>query len=366
MRLFVPTMTAPAPTPSNPVTLATIAAHLGVSRSTVSNAYNHPDQLSPQLRERIFETAAALGYNGPDPVARRLRQRHAGAIGILFSEPLHHAFADEASVLFLNGVATAGEQADSGLLLIPARPSEESAQVVQNAIVDGFILYSIPPGHPFVEAALRRRLPVVCVDQTRIGGVSWVGIDDRSAAREAAQHLVDLGHRKIAIMVYGLGPKHADTNEPASTEGPCPSVSWLRLEGYNDAMKAAGIDWNNVVISECEYNTSECGVEAARELLASNNGPTAILCTSDVLAVGALQAAKERNIAVPQQLSVVGFNDLPSAALTEPPLTTVRQPLVAKGREAAELLLAGTAAEDKNIHLAAELVIRESTGPALS
>jgi DNA-binding LacI/PurR family transcriptional regulator len=358
-------MNAPAPTSSNPVTLATIAAHLGVSRSTVSNAYNHPDQLSPQLRERIFETAATLGYNGPDPVARRLRQRHAGAIGILFSEPLHHAFADEASVLFLNGVATAGEQADSGLLLIPARPSEESAQVVQNAIVDGFILYSIPPGHPFVEAALRRRLPVVCVDQTRIGGVSWVGIDDRAAAREAAQHLIDLGHRKIAIIVYGLGPKHADTTEPASTEGPCPSVSWLRLEGYNDAMKAAGIDWNQVVINECEYNTTECGVEAARELLAGDNRPTAILCTSDVLAIGALQAAGEIDLAVPQQLSVVGFNDLPSAALTDPPLTTVRQPLVAKGREAAELLLAGTAAEDKNVHLEAELVVRSSTGPAV-
>lgn len=359
-------MTVPAPTSNNPVTLATIAAHLGVSRSTVSNAYNHPDQLSPQLRERIFETAASLGYNGPDPVARRLRQRHAGAIGILFSEPLHYAFADEASVLFLNGVASAGEQADSGLLLIPARPSEESAQVVQNAIVDGFILYSIPPGHPFVEAALRRRLPVVCVDQTRIGGVSWVGIDDRTAARDAAQHLVDLGHRKIAIIVYGLGPKHADNTEPVTTEGPCPSVSWLRLEGYNDAMKSAGIDWNSVVISECEYNTTECGLDAARQLLESDDRPTAILCTSDVLAIGVLEAAKEREITVPQQLSVVGFNDLPSAAKTTPPLTTVRQPLVAKGHSAAELLLAGTASEDKNVALEAELIVRESTAPARS
>ena len=189
---------------NNPVTLATIAAHLGVSRSTVSNAYNHPDQLSPALREKILATASDLGYTGPDPVARRLRQRKAGAIGVLFAESLQRAFADSASVLFLEGIASASEEADSGMLLIPAKPSEESAAVVQDAIVDGFILYSIPPEHPFVKAALRRRLPVVCVDQTRIGGVSWVGIDDLEASRQAAQHLVDLGHRKFAILVFGL------------------------------------------------------------------------------------------------------------------------------------------------------------------
>lgn len=356
---------------SNPVTLATIAAHLGVSRSTVSNAYNHPDQLSPQLRERILETAARLGYTGPDPVARRLRQRQAGAIGVLFSEPLIHAFADPASVLFLEGVAIAGEAADSGMLLIPARPSEESAQVVQNAIVDGFVLYSIPPGHPFVEAALRRRLPVVCVDQTRIGGVSWVGIDDRGASRDAAQHLINHGHRRIAVLVYGLGPDDQERDggiprpdQVDEFEGPCPSVSWLRLEGYNDALHAAGLDWSDVVIKECRRNTIEAGAEATAELLSEDRPPTAILCTSDLLAMGALATAQERGIAVPSQLSVVGFNDLPAAANCEPPLTTVRQPLRQKGVEAARLLLEGQAGDETNIHLDAQLVVRASTGPA--
>lgn len=356
-------MTATPSTPNNPVTLATIAAHLGVSRSTVSNAYNHPDQLSPQLRERIFETAKKLGYNGPDPVARRLRQKNAGAIGILFSETLRHAFVDEASVLFLNGVASAGEKKDSGLLLIPARPSEESAQVVQNAIVDGFILYSIPPGHPFVEAALRRRLPIVCVDQTRIGGVSWVGIDDRSAAREAAQHLLDLGHQKIAVLVYGLNVLKSDTKENENVE-PSPSVSHIRLKGYEDAITSAGINWENVKVIECDHNTADSGSEAARSLLQSGDSPTAILCTSDVLAIGALSAARELSIDVPSQLSVVGFNDLPSAATTEPPLTTVRQPLIDKGREAAKLLFEGTATDETHIPLEAELIVRGSTSHA--
>lgn len=361
-------------TPQNPVTLATIAAHLGVSRSTVSNAYNHPDQLSPQLRTRILETAAALGYNGPDPVARRLRQRHAGAIGVLFSEPLSNAFADEASVTFLEGIAEAGEKTESGMLLIPARPSFENAHVVQNAIVDGFILYSIPPGHPFVDAALRRRLPVVCVDQTRIGGVSWVGIDDRNAARQAAQHLIDLGHHRVDVLVYGLGPKVSDDEgnrdsdgsgrTAAALDGPCPSVSWLRLEGYADAFRSAGLEWDAVTIHECELNASDAGERVANEIFAKPGRPTALLCTSDALALGAMRAARSHHLDVPSELSVVGFNDLPGAVLADPALTTIRQPLKQKGSIAASLLFDSGNINQTTVDLEFELVVRASTGPA--
>lgn len=348
---------------NNPVTLATIAAHLGVSRSTVSNAYNHPDQLSPALREKILQTALSLGYTGPDPVARRLRQRRAGAIGILFSETLQYAFADAASVLFLEGVAVAGEQADSGMLLIPARPSEESAQVIQDAIVDGFILYSIPPGHPFVEAALRRRVPVVCVDQTRISGVSWVGIDDYEASKQAAQHLIDLGHRHIAVLAYGIESPTINGEGPTDVQ----SVSKVRLAGYRDAFEAAGIAWSNVRVLECNRNTADEGGAVTAKLLDTSDAPTAILCTSDVIAHGVLRTARERSISIPERLSVVGFNDLPASAVTEPPLTTIRQPLVEKGSRAARLLLEHTAGEgEQSIKLEAELVVRGSTGPAPS
>ncbi len=342
------------------VTLATIAAHLGVSRSTVSNAYNHPDQLSPVLRERILTTAKDLGYNGPDPVARRLRQGSAGAVGVLFSEPLQTALADDASTLFLEGLAAAGEKADSGMLLIPARPSQESATVVTNAIVDGFILYSIPPEHPFAEAALRRHLPVVCVDQTRIEGVSWVGIDDRAAAKEAASHLLSLGHRKVAIVVYGLGPEGHDGTWPDDPDfdHSGASVSWLRLEGYGDAFKEAGLPWADVTVRETTRNTQEAGVEAAEDLLAGEVAPTSILCTSDVLALGVLRAAEAKGIDVPGQLSVVGFNDLPAAKTAG--LTTVRQPLVRKGTEAGRLLF-DRDGEEASVLLDATLVVRDST-----
>lgn len=341
------------------VTLATIAAHLGVSRSTVSNAYNHPDQLSEQLRERIFETANKLGYNGPDPVARRLRQGRAGAIGVLFSEPLHTAFTDPASVAFLQGVASAGEDADSGVLLIPARPTSQSARVVQDAMVDGFILYSIPPGHPFVEAALRRHVPVVCVDQKRIGGTAWVGIDDRSAAREAAQHLVERGHKRIGVLVYGLGPTNQVDPLPEDFDGSCPSVSWLRMDGWKDAMSAAGISWDDAPVEETNVNTQEEGAAAAKRLLSGPNPPTAILCSSDELALGAMAYAYENGIDVPKDLAVIGFNDVEGAGFAG--LTTIHQPLAEKGERAARLLLEGNARSDETVTLPHELVVRRST-----
>lgn len=349
--------------PHSTVTLATIAAHLGVSRSTVSNAYNHPDQLSPQLRQKILDTAKSLGYTGPDPVARRLRKGRAGAIGVLFSEALQSAFSDSAAVLFLEGIASASENADTGMLLIPARPSEQNAGVVHDAMVDGFVLYSIPPQHPFVEVALGRRVPVVCVDQTRIEGVSWVGIDDKAASRAAAQHLIDLGHRKLAVLVYGLTVSTESSHE-GDTEDNRPSVSQLRLDGYQEACEAAGIDWSDVRIIECSTNSETDGARALHSLVAGGDMPTGILCTSDALALGVLDVAGELGLTIPHDLSVVGFNDLPSASFSSPPLTTVRQPLKDKGARATALLLDHEVREPQTVHLQAELIVRSSTAKA--
>lgn len=347
--------------PDTPVTLATIAAQLGVSRSTVSNAYNHPDQLSPTLRNRIFEAAEQLGYTGPDPVARRLRKGRAGAIGVLFSEPLHHALSDPAVQLFLEGVARAGESADSAMLLIPATPSKESAEIVTNAVVDGFVLYSIPPNHPFVDAALRRRLPIVCVDQTKVGGTSWIGIDDRKAAAEAARHLLELGHRKIAIVVFGLDEQERQSPQLGLTENESgfSTVSWLRIEGYGEALRSAGLSLEDVRIYHCARNTKPEGDLAARTLLSSPDAPTAVLCTSDELAIGFIEAAQAIGKRVPEDVSVVGFNDIPAANKSK--LTTVRQPLFDKGEQAAKMLFTPNGDRAAATPLEATLVERAST-----
>src|SRR5690349_22317690 len=124
-------------------TLQTIADVLGVSRSTVSNAYNRPDQLAPELRERILAVAADLGHAGPDPAARRLRTGHAGAIGLLFTEALSYAFTDPAAVVFLEGLAREAEASGTALLLVPSPPGADAAQAVRDAVVDGLCIYSM-------------------------------------------------------------------------------------------------------------------------------------------------------------------------------------------------------------------------------
>src|SRR5256885_9401960 len=125
-----------------PATLASLAAELGVSRTTVSNAYNRPDQLSPELRRRVLETARRLGYPGPDPVARSLRTRKAGAVGLLLTENLSYAFRDPAALGFLEGLALACEGAGQGLHLVPASPGRDDVAAGHRAGGDGVGGYS--------------------------------------------------------------------------------------------------------------------------------------------------------------------------------------------------------------------------------
>jgi DNA-binding LacI/PurR family transcriptional regulator len=137
--------------------LASLAAELGVSRTTVSNAYNRPDQLSAPLRAKVLEAARRLGYPGPDPVARSLRTRRAGAVGLLLTEALSYAFRDPVATGFLEGLALACEKAGQGLLLVPVSPEHADVAAVHQAGVDGFIVYSVSEDDPHFRAVLFRR-----------------------------------------------------------------------------------------------------------------------------------------------------------------------------------------------------------------
>ena len=342
-----------------------VAAELGVAPSTVSNAYNRPDQLSPALRERVFETAQRLEYAGPDPVARGLRRRQSGAVGVLYRDRLSYAFADPAAVQFLEGVSAATEEAGLGLLLVPGAPrAQRDAGAVLNAAVDGFVIYCMAKDDPLVGAALARRLPAVLVDQPRRGEIPAVGINDAGAARDAAEHLLELGHRRLAVVSFELSPEPvgglADSRRQAAATY-LPSRS--RLSGYAVALEAAGISWEGVPVYECAENLPEEGQAAAEFLLSRAPRPTAILAQSDQLARGVLEAAGRLGFSVPEDLSVVGFDDIPAAAQTDPPLTTVHQSHVEKGRRAGRMLIAqlrGEEPEDSGT-LPARLVIRGST-----
>src|SRR4051812_9840757 len=149
-------------------TLQTIADRLGVSRTTVSNAYGRPDQLNPALRQKILDLARELGYAGPDAAARSLRRGHSGALGLIFTENLTYAVTDPAALLFLRGIAETCEPTGTALLLVPAPAGPEAgASAVQNAVVDGFFVYSVAEDDERLEAALARRIPTVLIDQPR-------------------------------------------------------------------------------------------------------------------------------------------------------------------------------------------------------
>jgi DNA-binding LacI/PurR family transcriptional regulator len=340
------------------VTLQTIADALGVSRTTVSNAYNRPDQLAPELRRKVFETAKDLGYAGPDPAARRLRSGLRGAIGMMFSERLSYAFTDPGAVGFLQGLTEATEAKGYELLLLPGMRGERTEAVaVRDAVVGAFCLYCMPEGHPAVAAALERRLPVVIVDEPRDPGSFFVGIDDHEGARLAAAHVAALGHERVAVIADRLVDDY--TEGLASPERIARSnckVSRERVAGY-----AAGLDGvSPMPVFEALGNFEDCGARAAAELISLSPRPTALLCSTDVLALGALRALRERGLDVPGDVSVVGFDDVPAALAAD--LTTVRQPLLEKGREAGRLLMEpGT---EREVILPLELVQRRSTGPA--
>jgi DNA-binding LacI/PurR family transcriptional regulator len=256
-----------------------------------------------------------------------------------------------------------GERADVGLTLLPVPPDTGGAmRAVRGSVVDGVIVYSLPEEHPAVQAVVARRLPMVRVDMPAPEGEIAIRIDDRGGARAVAAHVLGLGHRSVGILAdrlnaddfYGLAgtARRRDATFP---------VAYWRLGGYADALREAGLDPGAVPVLECAGNTVQAGRRGASDLLAAEPGLTALLCMTDQLARGALQAATDRGMRVPADLSVAGFDDLNEAAGTEPPLTTVRQDHTAKGARAARALLdpSGDEAELQDV----ELVVRASTGP---
>ncbi|MEQ3551959.1 LacI family DNA-binding transcriptional regulator [Pseudonocardia nematodicida] len=354
-------MTGP-PHARRPATLASLAAELGVSRTTVSNAYNRPDQLSAPLRERVLEAARRLGYPGPDPVARSLRTRKAGAVGLLLTEALSYAFRDPGATGFLEGLALACEKAGTGLLLVPVSPEHSDVDAAHRAGVDGFVVYSVSEDDPHFKAVLARPLPTVVCDQPAdVEGVDRVGVDDRAGMLSLGRHLMELGHRRIGVLCMRLGARRHDG--PADTtrqEASSYSVQRERLAGLRAALTEAGVDWSGVPVIERYEHTLEAGADGIGALLDAHPGITAVVCTSDILALGALGEARSRGLRVPDDLSIAGFDGVPEAERAG--LTTVRQPFREKGQEAGRLLLErGDRNVPEHVTLPTELIVGNTT-----
>lgn len=338
-------------------TLASIAAEVGVSRTTVSNAYNHPDQLSPELRERILAAAAARGYTGPDPTARSLRTRQVGAIGVILTENLAYAFEDQASIDFLAGLSESSAGTRNALTLIPLGPNQgtEVSPLVANALVDGFVVYSVPEAEPHLDAVRARGVPTVVCDQpypdapvdpvdhasvTRgpVAGanMAYVGVDDATAIAPAARALVAAGHSRIGIIGKRLfrdfAREGAVTREAVATAEM--HVQRERILGALAVFDSAGI--TDVPIVTRHFNDHDTAVDAARELLTEHSDLTAVLCTTDSMALGVLDYCAGVGLSVPGDVSVTGFDGIEQALSHG--LTTVVQPNQRKGETVGHVL----------------------------
>ena len=344
-------MTAEDGAPRRPGVVA-VARAVGVSPSTVSNAFNRPERLSPALRERVLRTAAELGYGGPDPVARSLRSGRAGAIGVVFrpqpGRRLRRAGHRGAPPRPVRRHRPAPAGAGAGAR--PAAGASGDRAGGGNAAVDGLIVYSMAADDPLFQAARQRRLPTVIVDSPAVADLAaigsgpattdpgFVGIDDQAAAETAVRHLLDLGHRRLAVLSFGLTahsrPGPADLRHQAEAVA---SVPKARLEGSVRAVEAAGLEWSGVPVELVPVTSPEGCLAGARALLdrALASRPCSRSATRS--RSPSAQAARERGLSVPGDLSIVGFDDTAPAGEG---LTSIHQPLRDKGRIAAERLLA--------------------------
>src|SRR4051812_13680964 len=266
---------------------------------TVSNAFSRPDQLSAELRERILDAADELGYAGPDPAGRALKRGTTSSVGVLLTDSLRDAFLDEVASMFLGAIAE--ELAPTGFSLTLLSASGQADVIpARDVPMDGALVYSCDTESPSLEWLLRRKLPIVFVDQDPVRGITSINIDDRGGARAAAQHLVDLGHRRVDIVTANTNGEKGIVASKAARVGS--HVSVARLLGWLDVFDAAGI---TPTISQHRRSGADSGRDGARTLLERDDPPTAILCFSDATAYGVVEAAEKLGLSTPRDLSVV-------------------------------------------------------------
>lgn len=342
---------------SRGVTIADIAVTAGVSKAAVSYAFNNPDRLAESTVRRIRETAEQLGYT-PNPLARSMSLGRTRTVGVLVPQPLEDILVNPYFAVFLGGVAaTVGEAGYSILLVPPDKGSVERA--IGNAAVDGFLTLGLEGFRPTMHVLERRRLPYVMVDSEPMEQVACINVDDEGGAYAAVEVVLRAGHRRIALL--GIrSPQRGRWKDYTGT-------LQRRVTGYRRALESYGLKLGVGSVRLVECDVSEAGGRmATRRLLSQRHPPTAVVAMSDLIAIGAIEEAHERGLRLPDDLSFVGFDDIPQARWVRPGLTTIRQPSHDKGRLAAGLLLDLLAGSTPPTHttLATELVTRGSVGPA--
>ena len=337
------------PTPHGHVTLGDVARHVGVSAQSVSNALNSPDRLAPATRDRILAAVHELGYR-PNRSARALRNQRSRLIGV----KVEASRDDRAALLldqFLHALAESAGAAGCHLILCHA--DDEAGEIaayrdlLATTAVDAFVLASTHTDDARVAALRELDVPFATFGRSWDGDedLAWVDVDGRAGIRAATQHVAGQGHRRIAHLGW---PLDSETGRD-------------RRQGWLEAL--ATLDLEPDLHAE-EPDDFDAGTAAAHRLLDAPDPATAIVCSSDTLALGALRALSDRGLRAGPDVAVTGFDNSPAAALTTPGLTSLRQPLEQVAHDlvaAVEQMLAGSTPTRRQTLLLPELVVRDSS-----
>ncbi len=340
--------------------LADVAMAAGVSKATASNVFNRPDLVRTELRERVLSVAKSLGYRGPDPRGRLLSAGRVNAIGVATIEPLAYFFEDPYASQMMRGISEACDAAGVGISLVSAASEDQLAWNLRSALVDGFILFCLAGTDKLIALARERGLPSIALGfDPEDATMSAVGIDNFAASRDAAHYLARLGHRRLAILALEFTPDGFGLATEARIAAAAYPVTAARVHGARDGLARFGIDPADMPVYETLSDAAT--VHAALEALyAGAAPPTALLAQSDRIALHALDWLGAHGLTVPGDVSIIGFDDVPQSAMSDPPLTTVRQPIAEIGRRAVRAILEQPD-EIVRTRLATELVIRGST-----
>jgi DNA-binding LacI/PurR family transcriptional regulator len=296
-----------------------------------------------------------MGY-APNILARMLQAGQTQSLGVLLPQNLAKIMENPYYARFLMGVGQVCDQEGLTLLLTP--PLRDSMlKAIPYAAVDGFIVCGLEIDRGEVAELERRNIPFVLVDSDPQENVPSVDVDDRGGACNAVRHLLELGHRRLAVLSIDPGPDKA----VRGYRGPLAR----RMAGIVEALAEVGMSMDDVALAEVAATRTD-GYRATKALMADRD-VTAIVALSDILAFGAVDALHDMGVDVPGRVSVTGFDDLPESAWLRPRLTTVRQAIATKGRTAADFLISAIRGEDQHPHqlLGTSLIVRDSSGPVL-
>lgn len=340
--------------PKKKVNIYEVARAAGVSATAVSFAFNNPAEIGSDTAERIREAARELGYS-PSPLARAMASQKTNVIGLLAPGTIYSAFANPFIAQFLEGVGSVCDEYSYNIQVVsPYKGSLEEA--TKRAPVDAYIVLGINESHEDIEPLRRRRVPFVVVDgESEL--VSSINVNNEKGAYTAASYFLSHGHRDFVILVFGMPASNIVRDAHTSTYV-------QRMNGYQRAFRDYGVEFSFDFVFEGETSLASGG-RAFRTAWDSGRRPTALLSFSDVKALGALQEANRLGIRVPDDMEIIGFDNVPQAEFSRPALSTVAQPTVEKGRKAAELLFAelnsDSAVIPTRVVFDTQLILRETT-----